>query len=100
MTVIRFFQITPISSSVPPENIPCINLLPHVVEAGIVAVGDDGLNQVLRNVRAIRKELLRVLLETVAAIACVGYSNANTSHIQQLTYSCTSFHNTSGSLRM
>ena len=54
------------------------------------------LNQVLRIVRAVRKELLRVLLETVAAIVCVGYSNADTFHIQQLTYSCTYCHNISG----
>ena len=43
MTVILFlfFILYGIFSSVPPENIPRINLLFHIVEARFVAVGDD-----------------------------------------------------------
>lgn len=33
--------------SISSENIPCIDFVLHVVEAGVVAVGDDGLTSVL-----------------------------------------------------
>lgn len=36
-----------IGNLIPPEYIASVNFILHVVEAGVVAVGDDGLTSVL-----------------------------------------------------
>ena len=74
--------------SVPPEQIPRIHLLPHVIQAGVVAVGDDGL--CLFGLHALHHPLYRALAEvvTVRFHGLLGFIDNDYQFIKQMILFC------------